>query len=89
MSLELARWWVCAAYLYFALGIVLLPWWHFRGLRRIDAGAASGPWGFRILISPGLAALWPWLIARARNGNGHPRVEQNAHRRRVERRTHP
>ena len=86
MSLELARWLVRASYLYFAIGAVLLPWWHIRGLRRLDASAAGGPWGFRVMISPGLVALWPWLIARARKGDGHPRVEQNAHRRQTQRR---
>jgi hypothetical protein len=58
----------------------LLPWWHLRGLRRLDASSASGPWGFRVLISPGLVALWPWLFARARQGTGHPHTERNAHR---------
>jgi len=59
---------------------MLLPWWHVRGLRRFDASAGTGPWGFRVLISPGLVALWPWLLARARSGAGHPHAERNAHR---------
>lgn len=68
---------------YAGIGMILLPWWHVRGLGRIDAAAARGPWGFRFLISPGLIALWPWLLARARRGDGHPRTETNAHRRRA------
>lgn len=59
---------------------MLLPWWHVRGLRRFDASAGTGPWGFRVLISPGLVAQWPWLLARARSGAGHPHAERNAHR---------
>ena len=80
MSLLLATWFVRAAYGYLIFGVLLLPWWHARGLRRLDAGAAAGPWGFRVLISPGLVALWPWLLVRARNGSGLPRTERNAHR---------
>ncbi len=80
MALALASWLIHAAYTYVAVGILLLPWWHLRGLRRLDTSAGTGPRGFRVLISPGLVALWPWLLARARKGTGHPRVERNAHR---------
>ena len=80
MALSLASWLIHAAYAYLAVGILLLPWWHLRGLRRLDAGAGAGPWGFRVLITPGLIALWPWLLARARHGTGHPQPERNAHR---------
>src|SRR5262245_49374075 len=77
MPLEVATWLVRFVYAYLAIGIVLLPWWHLRGLRRLDLSAAEGPWGFRILISPGLVALWPWLINRAWHGTGHPPMERN------------
>jgi hypothetical protein len=80
MSLFIATSLVHVVYAYVLVGLALLPWWHLRGLRRLDTSAASGPWGFRILISPGLVALWPWLIARARHGIGHPPAERNAHR---------
>lgn len=80
MSLLLATWLVRAAYAYLVLGLLLLPWWHRRGLGRLDAAAGTGPWGFRVLISPGLVALWPWLLARARPGTGRPAAERNAHR---------
>ena len=30
-----------------------------RGVGRVDPAAASGTWGFRVLILPGAAALWP------------------------------
>ena len=80
MSLLIARWVVRAAYAYAMIGIALLPWWQARGLRRLDAAAGAGPWGFRVLVSPGLVALWPWLLRRAGRGTGHPPVERNAHR---------
>jgi hypothetical protein len=74
---------VRALYFYGGVGVLLLPWWHWRGLSRLDVAAGKGPWGFRGLISPGLVALWPWLLMRARRAKGHPRTETNAHRRNV------
>ena len=67
-------------YGYLAVGIVLLPWWQLKGLARLDAATAHAPWGFRVLVSPGLIALWPFLLSRAIKGTGHPPVERNAHR---------
>lgn len=80
MSIAVATTLVRLVAIYLTLGALLLPWWHTRGLRRLDATAAKGPWGFRLLISPGLVALWPWLLRRGLRGNGHPPVERNAHR---------
>ena len=80
MTLLIAVWIVRVGYAYVALGLLLLPWWHLRGLRQLDAGAAEGPWGFRILISFGLVALWPWMLRRAAAAHGHPLPETNAHR---------
>jgi hypothetical protein len=80
MSVEIATWSVRAFYVYTGLGLLLLPWWHWRGLRLLDETAATGPWGFRVLISPGLVALWPVMLQRARHGTGHPAEERNAHR---------
>jgi hypothetical protein len=80
MSLSLAVWVVRLVYIYVALVVLLVPWWHWRGLRRLDTTAAHGPWGFRILITPGLVGLWPWLLMRVRNTAGEPKPERNAHR---------
>lgn len=35
-----------------------------RGVERIDPAARGGGWGFRLLIWPGAAALWPLLASR-------------------------
>jgi hypothetical protein len=85
MSVEIATWLVRGFYLYVGAGLLLLPWWHWRGLRLLDETAANGPWGFRIIISPGLVALWPAMLRRARQGNGHPAEECTAHRTRARR----
>lgn len=80
MNLTLAVWVVYAIYLYVLIGLLLLPWWHLRGLRELDEVAATGPWGFRLLISFGLVALWPAMLRRARRAHGEPVPEHNPHR---------
>ena len=62
-----------AAGLYLALGLVVAAGVHWRGLRRIDPATRGAGLGFRILITPGLVALWPWLLVvwnRAARGSG-------------------
>jgi hypothetical protein len=51
-----------AARLYLALGAVVAVGVHWRGLRRIDPATGGSGIGFRVLITPGLVALWPWLL---------------------------
>ena len=49
---------------YFAVGLcVAVPTLLF-GLRRLDAGAAKMPLRVRLLITPGLIALWPLVLLR-------------------------
>jgi len=81
MNIAVATWLVHLVYAYVTIGFVLLPWWHLRGLKKLDLTAGKGPRGFRLLISPGLVALWPWLIRRAARHHGHPTAENNPHRR--------
>ena len=51
-----------AAYLAFgaAFGIVFVA----AGVHRLDKQAEGAGWGFRLLILPGVAALWPLLLSR-------------------------
>lgn len=35
-----------------------------RGARTLEPAAANGTWGFRLLVLPGAALLWPWLATR-------------------------
>jgi hypothetical protein len=58
----------------FAIPFVLV------GVRRIDPHATRGSWGFRVLIVPGSAFLWPLLAKRWLRGAPHPPEERNAHR---------
>jgi len=47
-----------AADLLFAIAFVT------KGVVRVDPVASGAGWGFRLLILPGAAALWPLLLRR-------------------------
>jgi nitrate/nitrite transporter NarK len=49
---------------YLAVGVLFASAFHPRGLRRVDAAAAGAGVGFRMLITPGVIALWPLLALR-------------------------
>jgi hypothetical protein len=50
--------------LYVAAGAAVAVALHVRGLRRIDPAVRGAGVLFRILITPGLTALWPLMLAR-------------------------
>jgi hypothetical protein len=50
--------------LYVLAGIVFAIPFVLVGAPRLDANARGAPWGFRIMILPGCAALWPVLALR-------------------------
>jgi len=66
---------------YFSCGLLFAVPFVVKGMRKIDPRAAHSTWGFRLLIIPGTAALWPILIARWLAGIHEPPEECNAHRR--------
>jgi hypothetical protein len=49
--------------LYLATGAVFALLFLAFGLRRIDPIAAAGPVRFKLLIAPGVVALWPMMLA--------------------------
>jgi hypothetical protein len=67
--------------IYLALGSVFSLAFVVFGAGRIDPAARGAGWGFRLLVSPGVAALWPLLAWRWARGVSHPPRESNAHRR--------
>ena len=56
---------------YVVTGAVFASAFVTLGVSRLDHAASGAPWSFRVLIWPGVAALWPvmlskWLAARRR-----------------------
>jgi hypothetical protein len=66
---------------YLALGFVFALAFVCFGAGRIDPHAAHGTWGFRLLIIPGAAALWPLLLSRWLRGVPEPPEQRDPHRR--------
>ncbi len=71
---------VWAAAIYALLGLLFAVAFVAFGVTRVDGAArGTGP-GFRLLILPGVAPLWPLLLRRWLQGAPEPPVETNAHR---------
>lgn len=50
--------------IYLALGAPFAVAFAWRGAAVVDPAAAHASPGFRVLVLPGAAALWPLLLAR-------------------------
>ena len=70
---------------YAAAGLLFAVPFALRGVNRIDPVARESTWGFRLIILPGVIALWPLLALRWARGQPPPE-ELNAHRRAARRR---
>lgn len=66
---------------YLACGLVFGVAFVCFGAGRIDPHAAHGTWGFRLLVIPGAAALWPLLLNRWLRGVHEPPEQCDPHRR--------
>jgi hypothetical protein len=55
---------VAALGAYAGIGLLFAAAFVLAGVHRIDERAAGAGWGFRALILPGSAALWPLLAYR-------------------------
>ena len=82
MSIETATWIVHALLAYAGVGVVFAPLFAFRGAAALDPVAKDGTLGFKLLILPGAALLWPLLLLRWMRGAGEPE-ERSAHRARA------
>jgi hypothetical protein len=70
---------VGVAGVYAAIGLVFGLFFIVRGVGRLDPAAAEGTPGFRVVILPGVVALWPLLMRRYQERSPPPE-ESNAHR---------
>lgn len=67
---------------YATVGMLFAIAFVVKGVGSIDATAAHAPLGFRLIILPGAAALWPlllrrWLRARDRDHRHTSRTNTN------------
>ena len=62
--IELVTYLVLALQAYALVGMLFAVAFVLKGAARLDPDAVGATWGFRVLIFPGAAALWPWLLAR-------------------------
>jgi len=69
---------------YVAIGLLFALAFVLRGVQRIDPAAKGGTWGFRLIIIPGVMALWPLMARRWAQGSPPP-AQRSAHRQRATR----
>ena len=55
---------VTIALLYAGVGLLFGVVFLIAGLARVDPVATGSPWGFRLLILPGVVGLWPLMGMR-------------------------
>lgn len=61
---------------YLSVGVAFGVAFLVRGIAVVDPVAAGSSWRFRLVVLPGVAALWPLLALRwrrASRGQGHTR----------------
>jgi hypothetical protein len=49
---------------YCALGALVLAWLTAGGMARLDRQAAAAPLQVKVMLAPGLIALWPLVLWR-------------------------
>lgn len=76
----LAKTFVYVLAAYAGLGLLFAAPFVWRGVQRLDSDAEGSSIGFRLLILPGVAALWPMFLHRWVRGVTEPPVEKNPHR---------
>jgi hypothetical protein len=81
VSLAAAQTLVRIVGVYVTIGLLFAVVFVWRLVGRLDPAARHGTTGFRVLILPGVIALWPYLAARLAFGASAPPEEWTAHRR--------
>ncbi|MEO8372673.1 MAG: hypothetical protein ABI806_26035 [Candidatus Solibacter sp.] len=62
--MQAAEWFVYALTAYLAAGLVFAALFVAIGIGRVDPAARHAPIGFRLMVLPGCAILWPLLLGR-------------------------
>ena len=79
MTVELARMFAACVGAYALVGVGFGLVFVTVGLARVDPAARGAGWGFRIMVFPGAAALWPLLGWRWLRGRTRPPEQWTAH----------
>jgi len=77
--MQIAAVFVAVIEIYAAIGVVSAGLFVTLGISRIDHQATGGTIGFKLIILPAAAGLWPLLLARWVRGTGEPPEEQTPH----------
>jgi hypothetical protein len=73
---------VAAFEAYAIAGVVFAAVFLTRGIAQVDPRVVGAPWTLRLLILPGIVALWPLFARRWASGASAP-IEDNPHRARA------
>jgi len=73
---------VAAFEAYAIAGAVFAAVFLTRGIAQVDPRVVGAPWTLRLLILPGIVALWPLFARRWASGASAP-IEDNPHRARA------
>ena len=79
MPLAVAQLAVTLVELYVVAGVLFALVFLWRGIHVVDHRVVGAPFSMRVLILPGLVALWPVFARRWVSGAGEP-VERTPHR---------
>jgi hypothetical protein len=79
VPLQPAEWIVAVCEAYVAAGAAFAALFLPRAITRVDARVAAAPRTLRLLLAPGIVALWPLFAWRWLAGSPEP-VERNPHR---------
>ena len=50
--------------IYLIAGLLFAIVFLLKGLEKVDEGAHGATWGFKLIIIPGIMALWPFLLKK-------------------------
>lgn len=64
MTVEAAQLLVLTMTVYVGVGAAFAAVFLWLWVGRLDSAAEHGTWGFRVLVFPGVAALWPLFVVR-------------------------
>ena len=64
MTVAAAQFLVQTMTVYVGVGAAFAALFLWRWVGLLDSAAEHGTWGFRVLVFPGVAALWPFFVVR-------------------------